>query len=72
MGWSKEQVETTQRVFASREGQAFFGFALQQEYDKTVIALLYASRDEAEVLRGKARALYEQMKQIHDCVSRNT
>jgi hypothetical protein len=71
MGLSQEQVETTQRVFASSEGKAYFGFALQAEYDKTVIALLYAPRDEAEILRGKARALYEQMKQIHDCVSYN-
>lgn len=71
MGLSREQVETTQRVFATSEGKAFFGFALQEEYDKTIIALLYAPRDEVETLRGKARALYETMKKIHDCVTNN-
>jgi hypothetical protein len=67
MGLPAEHMENFQRVFSASEGK-LYAQHLQQEYDKTVVAMLYAPQDEVEVLRGKARALYEQLKFIHECV----
>ena len=67
MSLSKEDVELGKALASSTVGRWWLS-RTQTEFDKTIKTLLYADKQEVEVLRGKARALFEQLKEVDDCV----
>ena len=65
---SAEELEDISALAVSRGGKVWFN-KVSEEFQRTVEALIYAEPKEVEVLRGKARALHEQITQVQKCVA---
>ena len=68
MSLSREDVELGKTLASSTVGRWWLA-RIEAEYNTTVATLLYADKQEVEVLRGKARALHEQLKEVASCVN---
>jgi hypothetical protein len=63
-----EEIDAIASLAVSKGGKVWFG-KISADFQTTVEKMLYAPKDDVEVLRGKARALHEQITDLQKCVA---